>query len=112
VVVREPLLSVQKSAPTTNTDSDRTITYTLQIANQSANVLTASNLSVTDLLPANMNFISGAQLSGPTPDTLSFGTSSLIEYTTFPLGQTGIFQITARLDSTITMNTSRTNRAT
>jgi uncharacterized repeat protein (TIGR01451 family) len=63
VVVREPLLSLQKSAPSTNTDSDRTITYTLQIANQPANVLTASNFSLTDILPADMNFISGIQLS-------------------------------------------------
>jgi fimbrial isopeptide formation D2 family protein/uncharacterized repeat protein (TIGR01451 family) len=112
VVVRDPLLSLQKSAPATNTDSDRTITYTLQINNQSASVLTASNVSIVDTLPINMNFISGVQLSWPTPNTLNFGTSTLIEYTSFPLWQTGLFQITARLDSSITMNTSRINRAT
>jgi fimbrial isopeptide formation D2 family protein/uncharacterized repeat protein (TIGR01451 family) len=112
VVVRDPLLSLQKSAPATNTNSDRTITYTLQISNQSASVLTASNVSITDTLPTDMNFISGVQLSWPTPDTLNFGTSTLIEYTSFPLWQTGLFQITARLDSSITLNTSRTNRTT
>ncbi len=112
VVVRDPLISIQKSAPATNIDSDRTITYTLQISNQSASVLTASNVSITDTLPWDMNFISGVQLSWPTPDTLNFGTSTLIEYTSFPLWQTGVFQITARLDSAITLNTSRTNRAT
>lgn len=112
VVVREPLLTFAKSAPATNTDSDRTITYTLQIANQSANVLTASNLSVSDVLPVHMNFISWTQVSWPVPDTLTFGTSTLIEYAVFPLWQTWVFAITARLDSSITENTSRTNRAT
>ncbi len=71
----------------------------------------AYDVVFTDTLPAQLQFVSGTQLSGPVPDTLTMGAAFSAAYNIFATGDTAVFSITAKLDPAITANTSIANTA-
>ena len=60
-LVGDPVLSIDKSGPLTAFVGE-TITYTLTAVNNS--VMTATNVTITDTLPAGATYVSGGTLNG------------------------------------------------
>jgi uncharacterized repeat protein (TIGR01451 family)/fimbrial isopeptide formation D2 family protein len=73
VTVVEPTLSVSKTASPANADAGDTVTYTILIQPAAGSNLAAFNVSLTDLLPASVNYVPGSLTStgGVAPTTLS-----------------------------------------
>ncbi len=98
-------LFVQKSGPAgAAPDTDVTFTITLGNAGSTA----ATNVVLTDNLPAPLTFVSFTQTSGP---TMSCGTSTCT-IASFPGGETATFELVGHVPAGTSAGTTITNTAT
>jgi uncharacterized repeat protein (TIGR01451 family) len=98
-------LFVQKSGPAAVApDTDLTFTITLGNAGPAA----ATNVTLTDNLPAPLTFVSFTQTSGP---SMSCGTSTCT-LASFPAGATATFELTGHVPAGTSPGTEITNTAT
>jgi uncharacterized repeat protein (TIGR01451 family) len=105
VVAPQGDLSVAKSAaPSAAPDTDLTFFITLSSAGPAA----ATNVLLTDNLPAPLTFVSFSQTSGP---TMSCGTSTCT-IASFPVGATATFELTGHVPAGTAAGTQITNTAT
>ncbi|MBI4936440.1 MAG: DUF11 domain-containing protein, partial [Actinobacteria bacterium] len=73
VTVVEPTLAVAKTVSPANADAGDTVTYTIQVQPAAGSNLAAHNVTLTDLLPAAVNYVPGslAFTGGVAPTTLT-----------------------------------------
>jgi uncharacterized repeat protein (TIGR01451 family) len=106
-------LSVTKTGPAT-TSSNTTVTYTVTVANAGPD--TASNVTLSDTVPAAMTFASAAQQTGPafTCTTPPVGGTGAISCTIASLanGASASFQFVFNVPSGTAPGTQTTNTAT
>ncbi|HVR37483.1 MAG TPA: hypothetical protein VMU84_00185 [Thermoanaerobaculia bacterium] len=101
------LVVTKNGQGTVNAGAD--ITYTITLTNNGPS--DASNVSLTDTLPAGTTFVSLMQTTGP---ALSCSTGATITCTAanFPVGTTATFTVVAHVNSALASGTVITNTAT
>jgi fimbrial isopeptide formation D2 family protein/uncharacterized repeat protein (TIGR01451 family) len=106
MTVVEPTLSVSKSAsPSTGLDAGDSLVYDIMIQHSSASNADAFNVSLSDILPAGLVYVSHQHQAGLTPDSLSFTSGTLsAEWSSFPNGQTSTLRVNVTLADTVTPN--------
>lgn len=112
LTITEPAVTISKSWPLTNSNSDREITYQLRIEHLSSSSADAYNMTVTDAVPSQLIILSWAQLSWPTPESILYGQTFSASYDQFATGDIAVFEITAKLDPSIVFNTAINNTVT
>ncbi|HYI09787.1 MAG TPA: DUF11 domain-containing protein, partial [Thermoanaerobaculia bacterium] len=110
-------LSISKSTPTTTVTPNGTYTYTIVITNNGPD--TATNVVMTDVLPAQLQFQSITSQAGWTCTTPAVGANGTVTCTGGALGNTGTatFQLTVRVapgtaPGTVISNTASVSSAT
>lgn len=87
----EPLLNVAKTADSSEAIAGQTLNYRLRVSHEAASNMAASNVSLSDTLPASLQLVAASAIVGATcsdaPDSLTqVGNTVSASWTDFPLG--------------------------
>ncbi|MBL4659964.1 MAG: isopeptide-forming domain-containing fimbrial protein, partial [Alcanivoracaceae bacterium] len=118
IEVVEPRLTINKSSPTTTADAGDTITFTLAIANTTAENSSANAFEVNliDTIPADYTYVGSSlsQSSGPAADVgtlIEVGGVIQASWSQFDLGDTAVITYQVTLDNTVAPEQNITNTA-
>ena len=113
VRVREPILQLIKTAPSTNTDSERTVTYQIEISHTGPSDEDAFDVYFEDPLLQSLTYVTGSytHVSWVTPDDITFDPYLTGYIWRLDDGQSSIFTFQATLDSNLTTWQVITNTA-
>jgi uncharacterized repeat protein (TIGR01451 family) len=89
-------VAVTKTGPA-NSAPGSNVTYTIAVMNNGPN--DATNVTLSDSLPADVTFVSSEQTSGPAPTTLDLGSDpGTATWATLASGATATFTLTVNVD--------------
>lgn len=111
VTLLEPTLQIVKTALPTGGDAGDPVTFTVTLSHGAGSNTTAFDVSLVDILPAGLTFVSASQTSGTAPTTISTAGSLAATWDTYPTGSTSTFQILATINSGLASGTVLTNTA-
>jgi len=104
VVVVEPTLLTSKTASVATGDANDIITYTVTVNHSGASNLAASEVSLSDIIPAGITYQTGtlAYFSGAVPTTLTEASGTITAtWTTLPLATTSVFRFQAIVNTNV-----------
>ncbi|MFN0070036.1 MAG: beta strand repeat-containing protein [Chloroflexota bacterium] len=95
LTIVEPTLQIAKSvSPTSSVDAGDTLTYTLNISHTGASNAGAFNVTVADVLPSELSYVSGTRTAGVTPTSINHTTGTVaVTFDSFPHGSTSTIEI-------------------
>lgn len=114
VDVVEPQLQIAKTGDVSSGDAGDAVLFTLVVSHTSGSRADALDAVLSDVIPANMTYVSGslAHTGGVAPTSFSEAAGTITAlWDSLPLGQTSTLQFSATLDNTVVPGTTETNTA-